>query len=159
MNKKEYDEPQGHRFFAASIFNRIWDLLEKEKRTKHDDETMVHAAHASCYHWLQVGTGLHHQRGEWMIARVYSVLRIAEAALRHANRCLELTHEHADLMEDFDQAFAYECMARANALAGRRDDALEYLRLAEKAGERISGEEDRELFISELNGGDWHGLM
>jgi len=158
MSETGSGEREGHRFFAGAIFNEVWELLEKPDRAKHDDEAMVHAAHASCYHWLHAGTGLHHQRGEWMIARVYSVLGIAEAALRHANRCLELTREHAGLMEDFDPAFAYECVARANAVAGQRDEALRYLRLAEQAGERISNEEDRQLFVSELNGGDWHGI-
>ena len=103
-------------------------------------------------------TGVHHQRGEWLIARVYSVLGIAEAALRHANRCLELTQQYADLMEDFDWAFAYECVARASAVAGNRDEALKYVKLAQNASEVIKGEQDRKIFIADFNGGNWNQM-
>lgn len=83
---------------------------------------MLHASHASLYHWLQVGTGSHHQRGEWMIAHVLTVLGNGNEAVRHANRCLELTEAHSDLMEDFDLAYAYEAMARSTALAGNIEE-------------------------------------
>ena len=119
---------------------------------------MVYSAHASCRHWLEAGTGVNHQRGEWMISRVYSVLGLGEAAVRHAQRCLALTEKHADLMEDFDRAFAYESMARAHAVAGNSEEALRYIDLARKAGEAIQADENREIFVSDFDGGDWHGL-
>jgi hypothetical protein len=93
-----------------------------------------------------------------MIARVYSVLRLGEAALRHAERCLELTEEHADLVEDFDQAFAYELVARANAVAGNREEALRHIELAQWAREAIEADESKTTFAGEFDGGDWHGL-
>jgi hypothetical protein len=93
-----------------------------------------------------------------MIARVYSELGLAEAALRHANRCRELTQEHAGLMEDFDRAYALEAMARANAVAGNRGEALEFLQLAETAGQAIADDQGKDFFLGDLNGGDWHGL-
>ena len=132
--------------------------VQKADRTQADDEMMIHCAHASCRHWLEAGTGLHHQRGEWMIARVYAVLGQAEAAILHANRCLELTKEHSDLMEDFDWAYAYEGVARANAIAGNRDKALEYIALAEKAGEAIADAESKKFFVGDFDAGDWKGL-
>lgn len=101
---------------------------------------------------------MHHQRGEWLIARVYSVLGIAEAALRHANRCLELTHQQADLVKDFDWAFAYECMARANAVVGSRDEALKYVARAQKPGEVIKEKDDQKIFFAEFNGGRWNDV-
>jgi hypothetical protein len=61
-------------------------------------------------------------------------------------------------MSDFDGAFAYEAVARANALAGRREEALHYLELAEKAGEVIADEQDRAIFDSDLRGGNWYGV-
>ena len=153
--QKTYTESEAQRFFAIHYHGKTWELLEKPNRTKEEDEQMVHAAHASCCHWLAAGTGLHHQRGEWLIARVYSVLGIAEAALRHANRCLELTNEHANLMQDFDWAFAYECVARAKAVAGKREEAARYIQLAQKAGEAIKEDEDKKIFMAEFNGGNW----
>lgn len=157
-DEKSFTEAEAQRHFAGKLNNQVWELLEKPDRTRQDDELMVYAAHASCYHWLQAGTSLHHQRGEWMIARVYTVLGNAAAAQRHAARCLELTQEYADLMADFDVAFAYESMARANAIAGNRDEALKYAQLAEKAGQAIVDEEDRRIFLDDFYGGDWNGV-
>jgi tetratricopeptide (TPR) repeat protein len=156
--EKTYTELEAHRFFAVRFHGKAWELLEKPDRTKQEDELMIHTAHASCCHWLTAGTGVHHQRGEWLIALVYSVLGIAEAALRYANRCLELTRQHADLMEDFDWAFAYECVARANAIAGKRDEAIKHIERAQKAGEAIKEAEDRKVFLAEFNGGNWNNL-
>lgn len=156
--EKRYTEAEAQRHFAGKFNGDVWGLLEKADRSKADDEMMVHAAHASCCHWLAVGTGVHHQRGEWIIARVYSELGIAEAALRHARRCQELTEEHADLMEDFDRAYALEGLARAHAVAGNHDEARAYLERAQKAGKGIADEESRKFFDGDLEGGNWYGI-
>jgi hypothetical protein len=156
--EKKYTEAEAHRFFAAGYFNKIWGLLDKPSRSKEEDELMVYYAHASTCHWLVAGSGLNHQRGEWMIARVYTVLGLTDMALRHAYRCLELTNQYADLMEDFDWAFAYECVARANGVAGKRDEALKYIALADEAGKVIKDEEDKKIFLSDFNAGQWNGM-
>jgi hypothetical protein len=153
-----FTELEAQRHFAVKLNNRVWELLEKLDRSREEDELMVLAAYASYYHWLQVGTAVHHQRGEWMIARVYTVLGNAPAALHHAIRCLELTQQHAELMADFDVAFAYESVARANAIAGNRDEALKFARLAEQAGQAIMDEEDRRIFLDDFYGGEWNGV-
>jgi tetratricopeptide (TPR) repeat protein len=153
-----YTEAEAHRHFAIQFNGQAWDLLDKAERTPEEDERMLHSAFASCRHWLQAGTGLHHQRGEWLLARVYSVLGLGDAALRHARRCLELTEQHADLMADFDRAFALEAMARANAIAGNRDRALEYIERAKEAGEAIAQDDDKSIFWADFDGGEWAGL-
>mgnify|MGYP001817636726 CR=1 FL=1 len=156
--EQQYTTAEAHRFFAIEFNGQTWSLLEKEDRTQADDEMMIHCAHASCRHWLEAGTGLHHQRGEWMIARVYSVLGQAEAAIFYADRCLELTEQHRGLMEDFDWAYAYEGVARANAIAGNRDTALNDIALAEKAGAAIADAERKKFFVGEFDSGDWNAL-
>jgi tetratricopeptide (TPR) repeat protein len=155
---KTYTEAEAHRYFAIQFNGKTWELLDKPQRTKWEDELMIHSAHASSCHWLEAGTGVHHQRGEWLVSRVYAVLGQGEAALRHARRCLELTEEYADLLEDFDQAYALECVARAHAIAGNREEALRYIELAEEAGRVIADEENREIFFRDLNSGYWSGL-
>jgi len=155
---KKYTLEEAQQQFAKMVNGEVWELLQKSDRTKAEDERMVLAAHASRYHWLNAGTGLHHQRAEWLIAHVYTELGTADSALRHASRCLELTNEFTELMKDFDWAYAYEGLARANALAGKRDEALKYLQLAEKGGRAISNDEDKSIFFGDFNGGDWHGL-
>lgn len=151
------EEAQLH--FAKTLNGKVWELLGKPDRSPSDDEQMLHTAHASCFHWLSVGTPLHHQRGEWLIAHVYTVLGYAEPALRHARRCLALTEGNASLMQDFDWAYAHEGLARAFALAGDRGEAWHHWQIAKEKGEEIKGEDDKSLFMSDLQGGEWYGIQ
>lgn len=145
--------------FAKKINGRVWELLEKPNRSRVEDWEMLHASHASLYHWLQVGTGLHQQRGEWLISRVQAVLGNGDEAILYANRCLELTKDYSDLMEDFDLAFAYEAAARSNALTGNTEEAKKFIGLARSAGEAIKNDEDRTIFLKEFEGGEWYGFL
>lgn len=158
MSEETYTEAEAHRHFAGQLNGEVWRLFEKTDRSQTEDALMIHAAHASCYHWLQVGTGLHHQRAEWLISHVYAELGLGEPALRHARRCQALTKEHTGLMHDFDRAYAHEGMARAHAVARNREEALKYLALAEAAGQAIADDEDRQIFLDDLNSGDWSGV-
>jgi hypothetical protein len=137
-----------HRTFAVELFNRAWDLLEKKDRSPEDDVTMIHAAHASRHHWGEIGTPLELERGEWQISRVYSVLGIAPAALRHAELCLEICEDNG--IGDFDLAFAYEALARAHAVAGTMDRARTYAEQGATAAEKIAAQDNRDYYLSEL---------
>jgi hypothetical protein len=108
----------------------------------------VHAAHASRFHWGEIGTPLELERGEWQISRVYSVLGRSEAALHHAYRCLAICE--ANRIGGFDLAFAYEGLARAYLAAGQPDKSREYIRLGEQAGGQIEDEGNRKYFFEEL---------
>jgi hypothetical protein len=134
------------RKLAVDLFNYTWSLLDKKKRTREQDDAMLHAAHASRHHWGQVGKPVNLVRGEWQVSRVYAVLKRAEPALHHATRCLELCRKHK--IGDFDLAFAYEALARASAVAGRAKDVDRYRVLAMKVV--IAGKEDREFFEKDL---------
>ena len=105
------------RALAVGLFNYTWTLLENPNRTQADDDEMLHAAHASRYHWGEVGEAVNLARGEWQVSRVYAVLGRGEPALYHARRCLELSEANAG-REDWDLGSAYEAMARASAVAG-----------------------------------------
>jgi tetratricopeptide (TPR) repeat protein len=111
---------------------------------------MIHAAHASRYHWGQVPTATpaHLARGEWQISRVYAVLGRPEPALHHARRVLGLCQENS--IGDWDLAFAYEALARARAIAGDTGQAREYTDQALAAAEDIATEEDRDLVLADL---------
>jgi hypothetical protein len=137
-----------HKRFAVDLFNLTWDLLDQEERTKEEDDRMLHAAHASRFHWGEIGTPLQFERGEWQISRVYAVLNRPQAALYHGQRCLDICA--ANQIGDFDIAFAYEALARAYAIAGDSEKSQEYVRLAEQAAEKIEDEGNRGYFMSEL---------
>jgi hypothetical protein len=139
-----------HRRLAVDLFNFVWTLLEKPERTREDEDTMIHAAHASRYHWGEAGTAVNLARGEWQVSRVYATLARAEPALHHARRCLELCQEHEAELDDFDLPYAYEALARAHAVARNGEEARRYARLAREAGERIAEADDREHFLEDL---------
>lgn len=141
-------EKEHHKKSAVELFNLVWNLLDKKDRSKAEDDRMVHAAHASRFHWGEIGTPLEIERGEWQISRVYSVLNRPQSAKYHAERCLEICEENK--IEDFDIAFAYEAMARASAVSGARSDREKYTQLAKEAGEKIKNKEDRNYFLSEV---------
>jgi DNA-binding transcriptional MerR regulator len=136
------------RQLAADLFNGVWRLLEKEDRSVEDDDRMLHMAHASRYHWGQVGDPVNRSRGEWQCSRVYSVLGRTEPALYHARRGLEICQAHG--IGDWDLAFAYESLARAHAVAGDKDEARSWTEQALAAAEDIAEDEDRELLRTDL---------
>ena len=109
---------------------------------------MVHTAHASRFHWGEIGTPLEFERGEWQISRVYSALGRGEPALYHAKRCLEICKENN--IGDFDIAFAYEAMGRAYAIIGNKKESKKNMELAQEAAEQIKKKEDKDYFLSEL---------
>jgi hypothetical protein len=146
--KNESNELERHKRLGAELNNLVWELLEKAERTPDDDERMLHAAHASCYHWLEAGTPVNHARGEWLISRVYAVLGKPEPALHFARRCLGLCEKHK--IGDFDIAYAYEAMARAYSLADDQAQFDRFFGLAREAGEEIAKDEDRKVFLSDL---------
>ena len=138
------------RLLAAQLFNETWRLMEQENRTIEDDDRMIHAAHASRYHWGQVpeATPANLARGEWQISRVYAVLHRSEPAVYHAQRDLDICKENG--IDDWDLAFAYEALARAHAVAGEAGKALHYTDRALAAANDITDEEDRTLVLADL---------
>lgn len=146
--EKRYTEQEFHKKLAVDLFNLVWSLMDKKERTKEEDDKMVHAVHASRFHWGEIGKPVHFERGEWQISRVYAVLNRPQPALYHAKRCLEICKENN--IGDWDIAFAYEAMARAYAVAGEKTESEKYMKLAKEAGEQIKEKEDKDLFISDL---------
>lgn len=147
-----------HLELARSSNGEVWKLLEKKDRTAEEEHVMVDTAHTSNYHWRHAGTAVHIQRGEWMLARVYTVLGHNQEALWHAKACMELTEANPDEMQDFDLAYGFEAVARAQALAGAADLAAASKAKARELGEKIADKESREWFEADFNGGEWFGI-
>ncbi len=154
-----YTVEEAHEQSAKRANGRVWQLLEKPDRTALEDEEMVLAAHASLYHWQFAGSGVHAQRGHWLLAHVYAVLEEPAPCMKHASRCMELTETHGSEMKDFDRAYAYEAAARAHALQGDVEKAKAYHDIATQAGEAISDPEDKTVFESDLSSGNWYGVI
>jgi uncharacterized protein YndB with AHSA1/START domain len=136
-----------HREWGRRSNQRVWELLGDGKPAAETIDELIHAVHASQWHWSHGGGALEAARGEWMLSHVYAVVGNALAALRHAQRCLEITK--AEGYEDFDRAYAYEALARAYALTGD-PAAAEWRERAVEAGKLIANDEDRRIFDGDL---------
>lgn len=137
-----------HRRLAVDLFNQTWTLLESPNRTPMQDDEMLHAAHASRYHWGVVGAPVNLARGEWQCSRVYITLGRAEPAEWHARRCLALAEEQD--LGAFDVAVAHEALGRALRLAGDHAGAEAAVARARELVAGITDDEDRDLVLSDL---------
>jgi DNA-binding transcriptional MerR regulator len=143
-------DPATHRALGVALFNHTWTLLEKADRTPAETDEMIHAAHASRFHWGRAldAVPANLARGEWQCSRVYAVLGRGEPALWHARRCVAINE--AAGIADWDIASAYEAMARASAVAGDRTAAVEWKEKAEAALDGIADQDDRDLIEGDL---------
>ncbi|HVR14517.1 MAG TPA: hypothetical protein VMS41_12080, partial [Gaiellaceae bacterium] len=117
-------------------------------QSREDDDRMIHAAHASRYHWGEAPECKPENlaRGEWQISRVYTVAELPESALRHALRCLDQCEANA--LTDWDLAYAYEAIARAYKVAGKDPESQAYKKLAAEVP--IAEADDREHLEEDL---------
>lgn len=146
-------DPETRRALAAGLYNRTWELMSTADRTPALDDEMLHAAHASRHHWGEVGRSVNLARGEWLCARVYSVLGRGEPALWHATRCLAIheADEAAEGREDWDLAAAYEGLARASAVAGDAAGRDAWVARAREAVAAIADADDRAVIEGDLD--------
>ena len=140
--------PEEERQVAVDLFNHVWELLETPDRSTEQDDRMVHAAHASRFHWGNVGDADNLTAGEWQCSRVYAVLGRGEPAVHHAARALAICDGAG--IDGFFRAAACEALARAHAVAGNRAEAERWRDAAWKAAEAIDEDEDREIFERDM---------
>jgi hypothetical protein len=149
MTDEKLTADEFHKKIAILTNNSIWPTLDKEKPSEEELEDALHMAHTSLYHWSKVGQPINKARAEYMVARVYCAFKWAEPALYHAEQCLKITEKTG--IGDFDLAFAYEVLAKSNAVAGRSTECKKYRELAQKATDAIKGEEDRKICQLEVD--------
>lgn len=141
MSTPPFSIQEAHRWFAVEFNNLAWDLLESKSRTKEENERMVHVAHASTFHWLEVGTPLNHLRAQCLLTTVYSSLGFADSAFRHAIKCLTLSEEIGDQQTPFDLASVSGCVSLAYACMGDKKQADMYRGKAVSIAEMLDLEE------------------
>jgi hypothetical protein len=146
-----------HVAFAKQANQETWRLLEQAGRSEVDDNTMIHAAHASAFHWEMVGGAEESTRADWLLSHVYSVLGQATPALHYARRCLATCEREG--LGGFDLAYAYEAMARANAVAHEVAAAVEWRAKAQEQATEIADAEDREIFLGDLAAAPWYDAV
>jgi cobalamin-dependent methionine synthase I len=143
-----FDTAAAHRFFAADCFNRAWELIEKPERTREDDRMMVALNQASIYHWQQRldCTDTRLSIGYWQASRIQALLGNAVEARRHA----EVSLAYAADAKPFYRGYAFEALARAEAIAGNAAQAAEYAAQARAEAERVEEQDKRELLLADV---------
>ncbi len=137
-----------HRKLAVDNFNGTWDYIDKADRSEEDIDNMISSAHASLYHWKQIGTPLNFARGHWQVSHVYALANMGESALYHAKQTYQLCIDND--ITDFDLAFAFEALSRAHKVLNNVDKQKEFKELAAKQAENISKKEDRDYFLTTI---------
>ncbi len=143
-----------HKKVAINTNNGIWAILDSDSPSSQELEDALHMAHTARYHWSKVGTTINAVRAEYMIARVYALMKRAEPALFHANRGLELAKKAEKTDEnwkDWDIPFIYEALARAHSVAENKSECKKYKDLAQKATNAVEGEDDKKICQGELD--------
>ncbi|MGE5139406.1 MAG: hypothetical protein ACM3JD_08105 [Rudaea sp.] len=151
MRSPDFDLESAHRYFSADCFNAAWDLIDKSQRTPEEDEELVRLCFASQFHWSKRPdvTDTNRSIGYWQASRVYALLRQAENARRYGRLCFEASRK--DGVEPFYLAYACEALARAEAVAGNRNAAQDYIERARLLAEKVDDEEDRKRLLDDLN--------
>jgi hypothetical protein len=141
------------RALAVGLYNHCWTLLEIAERTPEQEAELIHAAHASRYHWGEVtDTPARLWRGEWMCSRVYAVLGRAEPALWHARRALALVEAGGAETEPWDRPAVLEALARASFVAGDAAEGAAWKAKAAELAAGIADADDREVIERDLAG-------
>jgi DNA-binding transcriptional MerR regulator len=143
-------DPETHRALGAGLFNRTWDLLEVEDRNARQDAELIDTAHASAWHWRQVGNASNEARGHWILARVYSVLGHGHEAVYHATRANEVLRAGGEGIEDWDAAAAAEAMSRALVASGDLAAAATWKAKAHALLEAVADPDDRGVVEGDL---------
>lgn len=162
VGEQMVDQRDLHRWFGVQLNNQMWDTIEDDgvgaNTSQLEKERLLYSAYASAYHWRNVGNEANYARGEHLISRMAARLGDGDLALHHARRCLELVEAHPGVMEDWDEAFAYEALARASAAVGDLEAARAHFAKAEALTREVAQEGDREVIEAELARGPWFGL-
>ncbi|MFP6585024.1 MAG: hypothetical protein VCD00_21010 [Candidatus Hydrogenedentota bacterium] len=139
-----------HRQYAVQCFNECWDYIDKEMRNDEDIEQMLLLVHASLWHWKNSldSTPENLSVGNWQVSRVYALAGHGELSRKFAQRSLVIARD-AEL-SPFYIGYAYEALARAQAVSGASDHVAEYLAKANAALANVSRDEERELLQADL---------
>ena len=148
-NIPEFDSIAAHKHFSQKCFNQAWDLMDKTDRTDEENRQMEHLSLASIWHWTQRDdcTPKNLAVGYWQASRIYALLGQTDNARRYG----QLSLEKSGGSEPFYVGYAYEALARAEQIDGKKDKAGEYLAKAKEQSELISNTDYKKMLDEDLD--------
>ena len=133
------------KWFAVACNNRAWALVEQAPRTPSESHEMLHAAHASAWHWARVGTHVNDARANMLLGIAHALAGDGPLALRYAMSSFNYFNEHPS--PDWEQAFAHATLAAAAHAAGDTALHAEHYSEAARLGDAIAATENRDIFL------------
>lgn len=148
MKEPDFDIQSTHRYFSAHCFNSAWELMDKSSRTKEEDEQMIRLNQASTWHWTQRSDCIPRNLsiGYWQASRILAILGDAEKARKYGG----YAYDHSTEDEPFYRGYAYEALARAEAVAGNKEKCREYLDMANGLAEKVSDADEKKMLLDDL---------
>lgn len=148
--KTDFDHQAAHKYFSAHCFNSAWDLIDKSERTPEEDEEMIRLSLASQFHWTQREdfTSTSASIGFWQTSRIYALLSQVDNARRYGQLCLKASQ--GDEIPPFYLGYAYEALARAEAVGGNEREMDSFLDKANAAAERIEEVDEKKMLLDDL---------
>ena len=139
-----------HRYLSVDCFNKTWEYIDKENRSKEEDEQMLLLSLTSLWHWTQREDCTPNKLSisRWLISRVYALLGDGANSLIYAKKCLL----NADKKQPFFVSYGHEAIARAEALLGNVQESEKHLELGLSSAEKIKDPDDKEMLLEDLKG-------
>jgi ATP/maltotriose-dependent transcriptional regulator MalT len=151
MAEPSFDLVAANRWFAVECYNRTWALMDNPSRAPSDDEEMIQLALASAWHWTQRPdrTDENASISCWQIARVYTLVGQIENARRYGLMCLAVSQREG--VAPFYLGYAYEALARVEAVSGNRGKAEEFIAQARRILNQVSDPEEKQMLSADLD--------
>ena len=149
--KKEVKVKAAHKFFSVDCFNKTWAYIDLQERTADQEEEMLRLALASHWHWTQRKDygPVNASVANWLVSRVFALMGQAGNARRFGLRSLEdIENEDAP---PFYSGYAYEALARAEAVAGDKESMQAYLDQAHQAAAQVDDEDSKGWLLNDLD--------
>ena len=141
---------EAHIYFSTELFTTTWECIEQaDQRSPDEDMTMLHIAIASLWHWSQREdvTAENLSAGCWQVSRVYNLIEQPHNARTYGLLALK----HAEGLDPFFKAYAYETLARAEMQCGHRVIMTVYFEKANELAKQIEDADDRDLLLKYLS--------
>jgi hypothetical protein len=150
VSKPEFDLHKAHQWFAVSCFNGTWTYIDKAERTPEEEEQMLQLTMASAWHWTQREDCKPQNLSiaYWQISRVHALCGRGAEAVRYGQLCLDVSLGEG--IDPFALGYAYEALARGEAVAGNKSKADEWMEKANGVAEEIGGEDTKKMLLDDL---------
>jgi hypothetical protein len=142
------DDEIDHRSLGIASYQRCWELLDRDNRSKNDEVELLTEAFTARHHWLLAGGTQEWIISDWMVARAAAAVGDGPLSVRFAVRADAATKDTD--VDDWLRASTAEGVARAYAALGDATNRDLWAETSARLVEAIADDEDRALIADQL---------